>query len=86
MLNNINHKQYAPKYIKITKQDKESIQQFHEEIIHSLAHGRNLDNDTTKDPNINYNIQHNIIQYAKLKHVPHKVVKLIKHNTKFLHG
>ncbi len=41
-----------------------------------------LDNDTTKDPNINYNILHNIIQYAKLKHMPHKVVKLIKHKHK----
>ncbi len=26
ILNNINHKYHAPKYIKITKQDKESIQ------------------------------------------------------------
>ncbi len=52
-----------------------------EEIIHSLAHG-NLNNDTTKDPNISYNILHNIIQYAKVKHMPQKVIKLIKHKHK----
>ncbi len=51
--------------MKIINQDKESIPKIHEEIIQSLAHG-NIVNDTAKDPNINYNILHNIIQYAKV--------------------
>ncbi len=81
ILNNINHTHHSPKYIKKTKQDKQSIQKFHQEIIHLLAY-RNLNNDITKDPNINYNILHNIIQYDKVKHMPQKVVKLIKHKHK----
>ncbi len=68
---------------------KKSIQIFHEEFIHSLAHG-NLDNDTTIDPNINYKILHNIIQHTKVKHMSQKVAKLIKPKPKMsawiMHG
>jgi hypothetical protein len=81
ILNNIHHKNHTPKYIKVIKQDKESIQKFHQAIIQSLEHER-LNKDITKDPNINYNILHNIIQNAKVKHLPQKFVRFQKHKHK----
>ncbi len=38
------------------------------------------------DPNINYNVLHEIIQQAKIKHVPEKLVKFNKYNDKCSHG
>ncbi len=78
ILKNINHK---PKYIKIAKQDTESIQRFQKEIQNSLEHV-NLDQDLGSDPNINYSTLHEIIQKVKLKHMPVKWVKFVKHKHK----
>ncbi len=61
--NNINVKYHKPKNIKLTKQDNESKQQFHYEILLCLEH-ENLINDITQEPNINYNILHYIVQNA----------------------
>ncbi len=81
ILNNINVKHHKPKNIKVTKQDNESKQQFHYEILHCLEH-ENLTNDITQDPNINYNILHNIVQNAKMKHIPQKSVRFHKYKHK----
>ena len=78
ILNNINHKNHKPKYVKINKQDNESTQNFHNETLHSLEQ-ENINNTINKDPNINYNILHNIIQHAKTKHMPHKFVRFKKY-------
>ncbi len=36
----------------------------------------------TQDPNINYNIMHDVIQYAKTSHIPNKIVKFNKYKHK----
>ncbi len=81
ILKNINHKDHEPKYIKIVKQDTESIQNFQNEIQNALEH-ENLDLDLGSDPNINYSILHEISQKAKQKYIPVKLVKLVKHKHK----
>ena len=81
ILKNINHKDHKPKYTKIVKQDMESIQNFHGEIQNALDHA-NLNNDLDTDPNLNYNTLHEIIQQAKLKHMPIKLVKFNKYKHK----
>ncbi len=81
ILKNINHKDHKPKYIKIAKQDMESIETFHDEIQNALNH-TNLNRNLDTDPNLNYNSLHEIIQQTKLKHMPIKPVKLDKHKHK----
>ncbi len=60
LLNNIQLKTDTPRFIKINKQDQESITKFQDEILNS-SFLINL-NDKS-DPN-NYNVLHNIIQNA----------------------
>ena len=81
ILKNINHKDHKPKYIKIVKQDTESIQKFQKEIQNALEHA-NLDRDLNSNPNLNYSTLHEIIQLAKHKHMPVKWVKFDKHKHK----
>ncbi len=81
ILKNINHKDHKPKYIKIEKQDTESIQNLQTEIQNALDQA-NLDGDLGSDPNINYSTLHEIIHKAKLKHMPVKLVKFVKHKHK----
>ncbi len=78
ILKNINHKDHQPKYIKIAKQDTESIQKIQKEIQNALEHA-NLDRNMGSDPNINYSTLHEIIQKAKLNQMPVKWVKCVKH-------
>ncbi len=63
-------------YVKITKQDKESIHNFYNDILTSdkLI---NLKSDLHEDPNNTYNVLHNVIQDAKNKYM---LTKLIKYN------
>ncbi len=42
----------------------------------------NLNRNLNRDPNLNYNTLHVIIQQAKLKHMPIKMVKFDKHKHK----
>jgi hypothetical protein len=79
--NDLKHVNVIPKYVKVNKQDKESIEKFHYEILHDLEL-ENLSNDLLQDPNINYNILHNIMQSAKMKHMPQKMVKYNKYKYK----
>ncbi len=63
LLNNILTKDSPLEYVKITKQDNEAIQKFHNEILTSdkLI---NLKSDLNEDPNNTYNILHRVIQDA----------------------
>ncbi len=81
LLNNIKHKTHKPKYIKLSKQDIESIEGFHQEILNS-AKLLNVNTNYDVNPNINYNVLHEIIQQAKIKHMPEKLVKFKKYNHK----
>ncbi len=80
ILENINHKDHKPKYTKKIKQDMKSIQNFHGEI--QINYSANLNSDLDIDPNFNYNTLHEIIQQAKLKHMPIKLVKFNKYKHK----
>jgi len=81
LFKNIQHKDHAPKYVKVNKQDKESIQLFQNEILYSVE-SANLTQDINIDPNLNYNILHEIIQQAKIKHMPLKLIKFNKYKHK----
>ncbi len=81
ILKHINHKDHQPKYTKIVKQDVESIQKCHGEIQNALDH-TNLNSDLDTETNLNYNTLHKIIQQAKLKHMPIKLVKFNKYQHK----
>ncbi len=58
-----------------------SIQNFHGEIQNALDHA-NLNSALDTDPNLNYNTLHKIIQQAKLKLMPIKLVKFNKYKHK----
>ncbi len=64
-------------YVKISKQDSEAIQNFHNEILTSETQV-NLKSDLKDDPNNTYNILHSVIQYAKYKHMPTNLIKYNK--------
>ncbi len=69
LLNNILTNDSPPVYVKITTQDKESIHNFHNEILTSdkLI---NLKSDLNEDPNNTYNVLRNVIQDAKINTYP----------------
>jgi hypothetical protein len=81
LLNNISTKDSPPVYVKITKQDNETIQKFHNEILTSdkLI---NLNSDLKEDPNKTYSVLHDVIQDAKNKHMPTKLIKYNKYQHK----
>jgi len=81
ILKNIQSKDHPPRYVKITKQNTESVYNFNHEIASSFETNIFLI-DTNQDPNINYNKLHNIIEYAKNKHMPIKVVRFNRHKHK----
>ncbi len=81
LLKNIKHRDQEPKYVTICKHDTKSIQNFQQEILNSLEH-INLINDYHIDPNQNYNVLHKIIQQAKIKHIPDKLLKFNKSKPK----
>ncbi len=68
-------------YVKITKQDKESIHNFHNEILTS-DRLINLKSDLKEDPNNTYNGLQNVIQDEKNKYMPSKLIKYNKYKHK----
>ncbi len=81
ILNNVKIRDHPPIYLKINKQDKESIQNFHNEILTSNELN-SLNKNFTEDPNTTYNILHNAIQSAKHRHMPHRFAKFSKYKHK----
>ena len=81
VLNNLTSKHHIPHYVKITKNDKESINNFHRALATSNSL-QSLDNTNTNDPNINFAILQESIQNAKNIHLPEKYVKFDKHKHK----
>ena len=81
ILNNILTKDSPPVYVKITKKDKDAIQNFYDEILTSEKL-INLQQDLKEDPNNTYNVLHDVIQDAKNKHMPTKLVKYNKYKHK----
>ncbi len=81
LLNNVDTTDPRPKFIKINKHDKELMQNFHNEILTSNELTSTND-DLTVDPNTTYQVLHNVIQIAKNKHMPCKLVKYDKYKHK----
>jgi hypothetical protein len=81
ILNNVLYKDSPPVFVNINKNDQESINNFCNELLSSneLTH---LPDTLSLDPNINYNILHDVIQYAKQIHMPSKLVKFKKYKHK----
>ncbi len=85
LLNNIQLKTYTPRFIRINQQDQESIKNFHNEVLNSIPL-INLNENPKNDPNINYNIFHNVNQNAKSIHMSPKIVKFNKYKHKSQNG
>jgi hypothetical protein len=81
ILNSLQTKKHAPKYIIKTKQDTQSILDFEQEAITSLLQ-QPLETKMEKDPNINLNKLHDILQTSKNKHLPSKLIRLNKYKHK----
>ncbi len=71
----------SPKFIKINKHDKESIQNVHNEILTSNEL-TSINDDLMVDPNTTYQVLHNVIQVAKNNHMTCKLVKFDKYKHK----
>ncbi len=81
ILSNIQLKDSPPLYVKINKNDKESINKFHKEILTSNQLN-SLNTNLIQDPNINYNILHSVIQNAKNTFMPQTFIKYDKRKHK----
>ena len=81
ILNSIKTKEPPPTHIRITRQDINSIKNFHAELIKDVKI-RTLNTDATQDPNINYDILHNSIETAKKIHMPEQIIKFDKYKHK----
>ena len=68
------------RYIKITVQNSDSISDFIHKVFSSNVYSK-LDQSPNANPNVNYNILHDVMQYEKNKHMPYKTVKLKKIQT-----
>ncbi len=72
---------HKPNYIKVTKQDTEALNAFYNEVNACLANV-GLNTYINTNPNINYNAIHQIIQQAKINHLPEMIIKFNKHKHK----
>ncbi len=81
LLNNVQTRDSPSVFIKITKQDKESIPKIQNELLIS-SELTNLNSSLNENPNAAYNILHKVIQEAKNRHMPSKFVKYNKYKHK----
>ena len=72
-LNNVQLKDKPPKYITIRIQSQQAISNFVHDITSSDVYNK-LNQSPNADPNVNYNMLHEVIKLAKDKHVPYKTV------------
>ncbi len=81
VLNDFTLNELPVTYIKLTKNYNRSVENFINEIQTSNILS-NIKLNLTQDPNINYNIMHDVIQYAKTSHMPKKRVTFNKYKHK----
>ncbi len=81
ILNSLQTKKHAPKYIINTKQDPQSILNFEQEAVKSLLQEL-LETKMDMDPNINLNKLHDILQTSTNIHLPSKFIRLNKYKHK----
>ena len=77
-LNNVQLEDKPPKYITIRIQSEQAISNFVHDITSSDVYNK-LNQSPTADPNVNYNMLHDVIKLAKDKHMPYKTVKFNKY-------
>ena len=75
------NKDKPPKYITIRIQREQAISNFVHDITSSDVYNK-LNQSPTPDPNVNYNMLHDVIKLAKDKHMPYKTVKFNKYKHK----
>ncbi len=80
-LNNVQLKDKPPKYITIRIQSQQAISNFVHDITSSDVYNK-LNQSPNADPNVNYNMLHEVIKLAKDKHMPYKTVKFKKYKHK----
>ena len=80
-LNTVSHTESLSRYIKITVQNSDSISDFIHKVFSSNVYSK-LDQSPNANPNVNYDILHDVMQCAKNKHMPYKTVKLKKYKHK----
>ncbi len=78
VFNNITIKDPPPRFVTLRKDDKTSVNNFHQELLTSESL-KSLNNIHDQDPNIYYNVLHETVQLAKNKHLPEKKVRFDKH-------
>ena len=71
-----------PKFVQIEKKDPQSVNNFYQELL-NVNIMQSLDTDLSKDPNLNYETLHRILNQAKQKHLPIRTVKFQKYKHKF---
>lgn len=81
ILDNVTSKDPTPLYVKVSTNDKDSVEKFHQALI-SANLKNSLSQNLNEDPNINYNLLHNEIQTAKNKYLPEKLIRFDKHKHK----
>ena len=80
-MNNITTKEPQSTFVKVTNQDKTTIGNFHKYLLED-EQIQNLNDNSTQDPNINYDILHEKIQTAKNLYMPEKFVRFNKYKHK----
>ncbi|KAG1656709.1 hypothetical protein GQR58_023766 [Nymphon striatum] len=68
-------------YIKVTKQNKEALEDFQNEV-RNQSNNFQFNTDINNNPNVNYNMMHEIIQISKNKCMPEKIIKFNKYKHK----
>ena len=81
ILDGVHTKEPPIKYIRVSKNDQACVEKFHDEIIAKLS-SSNMNENLSQDPNVNYNILHDIIQKAKSTHMPTKLVRFNRYKHK----
>ena len=79
MYNSKTSHQNILQYIRI--QSEQAISNFVHDITSSDVYNK-LNQSPTADPNVNYNMLHDVIKLAKDKHMPYKTVKFNKYKHK----
>ena len=77
-INNVQLKDTPPKYITIRIHSQEAISNCVDDITSSDVYNKR-NQSPTADPNVNYNMLHEVIKLAKVKHMPYKTVKFKKY-------
>ncbi len=73
VLDNIDTTILTPTYIKVSKHDNLSLLNFKNKILASEKL-HSLSTRPEEDPNVTYNVLHTVIQNAKDRHIPSKLV------------